>query len=85
MRRTISSSGTSRLSSAVIAPVALGEQAIERLGLRQRAREPVEQEAGRGVRLGDALAEHLDRDAVRHELAAARVALGLDAERRARP
>ena len=73
-RRTSSSSGTSMSSTPATARAALGEHAVERRGLVERAREAVEHEARGGVRLRDALGEHADRDVVGHERAAVQVA-----------
>jgi hypothetical protein len=60
----------------------VAEGLVQNLGLGGVAREAVEQDARRGVRLGQALEKHLDRHRVGHEFAAVHVALGGDAERR---
>ena len=57
----------------------VGEQLVQRGGLRHGAREAVEQEAVGGVGLGQPVADHVDGDLVRHELAGVHVPLGLDA------
>ena len=56
---------------------------VERLGLRDRAREAVEDEALPGVRLLDALGDDADHDVVGDELARLHDGLGLEADRRA--
>ena len=54
---------------AKLAAVELGEDAVERLGLGERAREAVEDEAPGGVILGQPAAHDLDRDVVGDEVA----------------
>ncbi|GAA4671176.1 hypothetical protein GCM10023347_26270 [Streptomyces chumphonensis] len=61
----------------------VGEDAVERLGLREVAREAVEQEAVRGVRLLHAVLGHADGDLVRHQLALAHEVLRAAAQLRA--
>ena len=55
---------------------------VERLRLRGRAREPVEDEAFLGVRLVDALGHDRIDDVVRDELAPVHDVLGLQPDRR---
>jgi hypothetical protein len=62
---------------------ALGEGLVEDDRLGTIAREAVEDHAGRRIGLVEPLEEHLDRDVVRHELAALHVAPGRQADRRA--
>ena len=52
----------------VEAPADPGQHRVERFGLREVAREPVEHETAFGVRLGEALADQLDGQVVGHEL-----------------
>ena len=60
---------------------ALGlEHRVQRLGLRHVAREAVEQEAVRGVRLLHAVLGHPDGDLVRDQVAGVHVRLGLLAQ-----
>ena len=59
------------------------EQAIERLGLGDRAGEAVQDEAARGVGLAQPLGDEADHDVVGHQAAAVHDALGLAPERRA--
>ena len=61
---------------------AVGEGLVEDLGLSGVAREAVEQDALRGVRLGQPLEEHVDRHRIGDEFAAVHVALGGEAQRR---
>ena len=53
----------------------------KRVGLIDRAREAVEQEAVARVVIGEALEDHADDHAVGHEFAGVHVALGLGSER----
>ena len=52
-----------------LAAVDLGQDLVERLRLRERPREPVQDEAVRGVVLVEAYAHDLDRQLVRDEVA----------------
>ncbi len=52
---------------------------VEHAGLRDGAREAVEQEAAGRVRLGEPVADHLDGDVVGDQVAAVHVGLGLHA------
>ena len=52
------------------AALELVEQPVESLRLRQRPREPVEDEAGLGVRPREPLADQLDHELVGYEVAA---------------
>jgi hypothetical protein len=63
----------------------LGQQRVERHGLRQRAREPVEDHAFAAVVLLDARAQHRDGQLVGHELARFEIGLDLQAQLRAAP
>ena len=60
---------------------AVGEHVVEDLGLRDRAREAVEQEAAVRVVLGQPVADHVDGDVVRDEVAPVHERLGLEPER----
>jgi hypothetical protein len=60
-----------------------GEQPLQRLGLRDRARKAVEDEPLLGVWLIDAVGDDLHHDLVGHELAARHQVLCLEAHRRA--
>ncbi len=60
---------------------ASGEHGVERLGLRDRPREPVQQEALGGVGLGEPVADDADHDLVRDQGAALHVLLRLEAHR----
>ena len=51
---------------------------VEDLGLRHVAREPVEQEALRGVVLGQPVADHPDGDLVGHQVAGVHVLARLE-------
>ncbi len=68
-RWTSSSSGTSMSRTSVSAPAGVGEHLIERAGLLERAREAVEHESLRRVRLCQALADDADHDLVGDQLA----------------
>ena len=59
------------------------EGLVEHLGLGDVAREAVEEDALRGVRLGQALEEHVDGHRIGNELAPVHVSLGGEAEGRA--
>ena len=59
-----------------------GKDGVELLGLGQRAREPVEDEAAVEEVAGEALVDHLDDGLVGHELAGVHVALGFETGRR---
>src|SRR3954462_5415259 len=61
-------------------PVDLLQRLVERLGLRGRAREAVEEEAVGGVLLGEAVEDDADDHVVGDEVAAIHVLLGLLAE-----
>ena len=56
------------------------ERPVERVGLRHRAGEAVEQEAAAAPSAREALADHPDHHGVGHQLARVHVALGLAAE-----
>jgi hypothetical protein len=62
-------------------PLAL-EKRVERLGLRHRARKPVEDETVPRVRLVDALGDDADHDVVGHQPAAGHDVLRLEPDRR---
>jgi hypothetical protein len=64
-------------------PVEALEHPIERLRLRARAREAVQEHARLRVRGAQPLAEHRDDEVVGHQVAAGHDRLGLLAERRA--
>ena len=59
----------------------LGEHVVEDLGLRDVAREAVEQEAVAGVVLVEPLLDHRDRHLVGYQVAGVHVPLGLVAQR----
>ena len=59
------------------------QEAGQRLGLRDRAREPVDDEALRGVGRGEALAHQVDDHVVGHQRPAVHIPLGLETEARA--
>ena len=82
-RRTSSSSGTT--SSTTAGVPAAGQQRLERLGLGDRAGEPVEHEARRRVRPAQPLPHHLDHQRVADQLAAAHHRLHLRAPGRCPP
>jgi hypothetical protein len=67
---------------AIELEAALGQQAVERLGLRHGARETVEHEAAFGVGLVDAVGDDRHHHFVRHQFAAFHDALGAQADRR---
>ena len=79
---TSSSSTTSSRTTSSGVPAAVGEHVVQRLGLRHRAGEPVEQEALARVRLGQPLADHVDGDVVGDQVPTVHVALGLEPEGR---
>src|SRR3954469_22413578 len=58
----------------------VGQRAAQLLGLRDGARETVEQETGLGVGLSQAVAHHGDGDLVGHQVAGVHVDLGLLAQ-----
>ncbi len=64
-------------------PLDLGQHRVERLGLRHRARKPVEDEPSPGVVCLQSLADELDHQVVGHELAALKDRLAPAAELRA--
>ena len=69
-RRTAISSEIANFSTATSGPLGALQRALERLGLRDGPREPVEDEALLGVGLVEAVHHHLDDDVVGHVLAA---------------
>ena len=71
------------LDHAVELEAALGQQAVERLRLRHRAREAVEHEAALGVRLIDAVGDDRHHHLVGNQFAAIHDGLGAQADRRA--
>ena len=79
-RRTTSSLSTSssRTTSSEVPEVA--EHRVELVGLGDVAREAVEQEAGRRVRLAEPVTHHRDGDLVGHQVAGVHVGLGQLAE-----
>ena len=80
-RRMTSSSGASISRVAVRWRPAALEGVLEHLGLRDRAREAIEQEAVGGLAAVDALHDHLADQVVRDEVALLHVLLGLLADR----
>lgn len=68
-----------KLDDGVELQLLLVEHGLQRLGLGDRAREPVENEALRGIRLRDPVADDADDDLVRDEAAGFHHRLGLEA------
>ena len=71
-------------STIVERPTGVRQHRVERLRLLERARKAVEQEAARGIGLGQPLADDADDHVVGHELAGVHVLLRREAELGAR-
>ncbi len=74
--------GNLDIRGRVDAAALVGERLIQDFRLDRVPREAVQEDAARRVRLGQPLEEHVDRDLVRHQLAAIHVPLGNHAEGR---